>query len=216
MTRALAGGANVANKSGDTGRKRNPTAEAVLEVALDLFSRKSYGEVGMQEIAQQANVTYSLLYYYFKNKEDLFHAAVAHAVERAHENYNKVSISDKSAAAIIDDWFDNNIKLSASLKRLVKIMLEFSEKREGAPSVAQDVERFYSFERTLLANSIRAGVKEGIFTCNCPEDTAAFVSTCIDGIFYGALLRGDTDIETAMQRLKQVLWRLLDYRPTGR
>jgi len=202
-----------ASKADDTGRKRNPTADAVLEVALDLFSRKSYGDVGMQEIAQQADVTYSLLYYYFKNKEDLFHAAVAHAVERAHENYEKVNMNHKSAPARIDDWFDNNIQLSAPLKRLVKIMLEFSEKREGAPSVAQDVERFYSFERKVLADAIRAGIKEGIFACDSPEETAAFVSTCIDGIFFGALLRADRDIEAAMRRLKQVFWLLLDYCP---
>jgi len=202
-----------ASKADDTGRKRNPTADAVLEVALDLFSRKSYGDVGMQEIAQQAHVTYSLLYYYFKNKEDLFHAAVAYAVEKAFENYTKLNRDRKSAVDLIDDWFDNNVQLSSSLKRLVKIMFEFSEKRDGAPSVAQDVEYFYSFERRLLADSIRAGVEQGIFTCEAPEETAAFVSTCIDGIFFGALLRADMDIEAAMRRLKQVFWRLLDYRP---
>jgi len=200
-------------KAGAARRKRSATAEAVMVVALDLFSRKGYGEVGMQEIAQQAEVTYSLLYYYYKNKEDLFHAAVAYAVEKAFENYTKLNRDRKSAVDLIDDWFDNNVQLSSSLKRLVKIMFEFSEKRDGAPSVAQDVEYFYSFERRLLADSIRAGVEQGIFTCEAPEETAAFVSVCIDGIFYGAQVRADMDIEAAMQTLKRVLWRLLDYRP---
>ena len=191
-------------------RKRNPRADALLDVALDLFSSKGYGEVSMQEIAQRAGVTYSLLYYYYKNKEDLFHAAVSHAVEQAIGNYETVRSQQRSPVDRIDDWFDNNIQLAESLKKLVKTMLDFSAKRDGSPSVAKDIEQFYRFERQILSDSIRAGVEQGLFTCASPDDTAAFISTHIDGIFYGDFIHPELDIETAMLRLKQVLWRLLD------
>lgn len=194
-------------------RKRNPTAAALLEVALELFSTKGYAEVTMQEIAQRSNTTYSLMYYHYKNKEDLFHAAVSYSIDQAIENYNKLKEKHGSPVDLINDWLENNIKYSESLKRVVKIMFEFSEKRDGSPSVASDIEYFYKFERKLLADGIRLGVEQGTFKCKSPDDTAAFVSAHIDGIFYGALVRPEMDIEAAMHELRSVLWRLLKFEP---
>ncbi len=195
-------------------RKRNARADAVLEVALDLFSTKGYAEVTMQEIALRADTTYSLVYYYYKNKEDLFHAAVSYAVDQAIENYNRIN-AEKHASPVelINNWLENNITYSEPLKRAVKIMFEYSDKRDESPSVASDIEYFYMIERKLLTDGIRLGVEQGVFTCHSPEDIAAFVSTHIDGIFYGALVRPELDIETAMQELRSILWQLLRFQP---
>ena len=193
--------------------KRNATAEALLEVALELFSTRGYGDVTIQEIAQRTNTTYSLTYYYFKNKEELFHAAVAYSIDQAIGNYKKLTERHSSPVELIDDWFASNVTYAESLKRAVKIMFEFSEKRDGSPSVAKYVEYFYQFERSLLADCLRRGDEQGMFRCPAPETTAAFVSTHIDGIFHGALVHPGTNIEAAMSELKSVLWRLLEFKP---
>ena len=198
---------------GSQARKRNSTSDALLEVALEYFSTKAYAEVTIQEIADQSNLTYSLVYYYYRNKEDLFHSAVSYSIEKAIESYNNLKEKHASPVDLINDWLESNIRHSASLKRLVKIMFEFSAKRDGSPSVAKEVEYFYMFERNLLADSIRLGVEQGLFTCTSPDDTAAFVSTHIDGIFHGTLVRPELDIESAMNNLRAVLWRLLEFRP---
>ena len=151
------------------------------------------------------------MYYYYKNKEDLFQASVSYAIDRAKRNFVESAEKHDSPVDHINDWLENNIRYSESLKRVVKIMLEFSEKRAGSPSVAKEIEHFYTFERTLFADSIRLGVEQGIFKCKSPDDTAAFVSTHIDGIFFGALVRPQLDIETAMNDLRSILWRLLEY-----
>jgi AcrR family transcriptional regulator len=197
-------------------RKRKSKSEKLLDAALELFSAKGYAEVTMQGIAQRAGTTYSLMYYYYKNKEDLFHAAISHSIDQTIESYNSLQVESDSPVDLINDWLENNIKLSESLKRVVKIMFEFSEKREGSPTVQKDIVYFYEFERKVIADSIRLGVERGIFTCADPDATATFVSSHIDGIFYGALVRPGMDIEAAMRELKSVLWTLLDYRPSSR
>lgn len=194
-------------------KKRNSTSDALLDVALEYFSTKAYAEVTIQEIANQSNLTYSLVYYYYRNKEDLFQSAVSHSIEKAIENYNSLKEKHVSPVDLINDWLESNIRQSESLKRLVKIMFEFSAKRDGSPSVAKEVEYFYMFERTLLADSIRLGVEQGLFKCASPENTAAFVSTHIDGIFHGALVRPELDIESAMNNLRATLWSLLEFQP---
>ncbi len=198
---------------GSQARKRNSTSDTLLEVALEFFSTKAYADVTIQEIAARSNLTYSLVYYYYTNKEDLFHSAVSHAIEKAVESHRSVKEKHVSPVDLIDGWLENNMRQSESLKRLVKIMFEFSRKRDGSPSVAREVEYFYMFERNLLADSIRRGVEQGLFTCTSPEETAAFVSTHIDGIFHGALVRPELDIESAMNSLRTILWRLLEFQP---
>jgi len=44
----------------------------LLESALALFSEKGYEGTSIREIIERAGVTRPVLYYYFKNKEDLF------------------------------------------------------------------------------------------------------------------------------------------------
>ena len=198
---------------GSQARKRNSTSDTLLEVALEYFSTKAYAEVTIQEIADQSNLTYSLVYYYYRNKEDLFQSAVSYAIENAIEGYNSLKEKHVSPVDLIDDWLESNVRQSESLKRLVKIMFEFSAKRDGSPSVAKEVEYFYMFERRLLADGIRLGVEQGLFTCASPDETAAFVSTHIDGIFHGALVRPELDIESAMNNLRAILWGLLEFQP---
>jgi len=210
MTRSEGrGGATSSSQA----RKRSSRADVLLEAALELFSTKGYSDVTMQEIAQRADTTYSLMYYYYDSKEDLFHAAVSYSIDQAIDNYNSLTSKHESPVDLINDWLENNIRFCEPLKRLVRIMFEFSEKREGSPTVASDIEYFYRFERNILADSIRRGVEQGIFTCASVDATAAFVSSHIDGIFYGAVVRPGSDIGSSMDELRTVLWRLLDYTP---
>ncbi len=55
----------------NTGRK-----EVIVDTAKSLFSQKGYDATSMEEIATQAGVPKSLIYYHFKSKEDLLNAIV--------------------------------------------------------------------------------------------------------------------------------------------
>lgn len=49
---------------------------SILENATRLFASKGYDATGMEEIAAQTGVPKSLIYYHFKNKEDLLHTII--------------------------------------------------------------------------------------------------------------------------------------------
>src|SRR3954452_17113862 len=51
----------------------------LLEVGTELFSKNSYEELSMAEIAREAGISKALLYHYFPSKEKFFQAAVAEA-----------------------------------------------------------------------------------------------------------------------------------------
>jgi AcrR family transcriptional regulator len=50
----------------------HPNAERILQDGWELFQRKGYLGVSVDEICQRCGITKPTLYYYFKNKENLF------------------------------------------------------------------------------------------------------------------------------------------------
>ena len=192
-------------------------SEVVLEAALDLFSRQEYKEVTVQRIARSIGITHSLIYYYYRNKEHLFHAALVHALDQVMGEIDKIKASHRDPVALLSAWFRMNIDQSEMLKRLVRIMfVNASSTRQSTPEIVnQIIHDFYALEESVLVEGISAGTREGVFTCASPEATANFISKCIDGIYYGALVRKDTEIAEAMSALEDVTWTLLNHEPKG-
>ncbi len=48
------------------------TADRILEVATTFFARKGYNGTSIRDIAREADISISTLYYYAKNKNDLY------------------------------------------------------------------------------------------------------------------------------------------------
>ena len=54
--------------------------EVILDTATDLFARKGFAGTSVREIVQRAGLTKPVLYYYFKNKEDVLLTILERAV----------------------------------------------------------------------------------------------------------------------------------------
>ena len=52
--------------------KKQIKRERILEAAADLFSRKSYHEVMMEDVAKMISVAKGTVYNYFSSKEELY------------------------------------------------------------------------------------------------------------------------------------------------
>jgi AcrR family transcriptional regulator len=52
-------------------RSSEATRKRILETAYDLFYQKGYGRVGIDDIAERANITKRTLYYHFESKDEL-------------------------------------------------------------------------------------------------------------------------------------------------
>lgn len=198
---------------GAKGRKR---AESLMAAAIDLFAERDYASVTIHDITRRAGVTHSLVYYHFKNKEELFSRAVTNLIETTIEGYRETREHHHDPVDLIEDWFENNIRLFGDLRKLVKIMFDYAGPRQGSPPVAEAIAKFYREEHEILASSVARGIAEGVFAEVDPARIASFVSTHIDGIFYDSFIRDDDDIAQAMKDLKWVLWTVLGYGGGGR
>lgn len=53
----------------------------ILKVAQQLFAEKGYDATGMDEIASKSEIPKSLIYYHFKNKEELLNTIITNFIE---------------------------------------------------------------------------------------------------------------------------------------
>lgn len=66
-------------------REKLRQRQEMLAAALDLFSKKGYHNVSMQEIAEKAEFAIGTLYKFFQNKEDLYKALVLEKCDQFEE-----------------------------------------------------------------------------------------------------------------------------------
>src|SRR4051812_32844661 len=74
------------------------TREALIDAALELFTKRGYADVGTEEIVARAKVTRGALYHHFEDKRDLFRAVF----ERVEEDL--MARIGQSMEAVDDPW----------------------------------------------------------------------------------------------------------------
>src|SRR5947209_20297035 len=84
-------------KSGKSGSRGEPekTRAAILKAALEEFSHEGVTGARTDEIARRAGVNKALLYYYFKDKEGLYAAALEQVFSGLHERVASVLNRDE-------------------------------------------------------------------------------------------------------------------------
>ena len=184
-------------------------AEKLMNVAMQLFSRRDFASITIKDIAAAAKVNSALIYYYYKNKEDLFRAMIEHAILQALDNYARLKARHADPTHMIDDWFDNNVQMSSLIRQLVKVMIDYCHGSMRMEPVDTLICRFYKEETAIIANSIRQGIAKGIFQNVDPEKTARFVSVHLDGIMVAAMVRPGFDVSVAIADLRQIFWQRL-------
>ncbi len=72
------------------------TKELIEKEAIALFSKNGYAATSMREIAEAAGITKPVIYYYFKNKEQLCHHLIRSGLEEFRRKLQEVIEEPKS------------------------------------------------------------------------------------------------------------------------
>ncbi|HUC63698.1 MAG TPA: helix-turn-helix domain-containing protein [Alphaproteobacteria bacterium] len=194
----------------------NAQREKLLMVGLELFSSRDFASVTIKEIAKAAKVNSALIYYYFRNKEDLFRASIEYAILQALENYSRLKDRHSNPVDLIDDWFENNIEMAPAFQKLVKVLLDYSNSRIRLASVDALAKLFYREEISILSNSIRHAVGLGAFDPVDADRAATFASVHLDGIMAASMIRRDFDLGAEIANLREQFWLYVGYRKARR
>lgn len=62
--------------------KKSDKTQKIFEAALSLFAHYGYRKTTIEDVANKVNMTKSNIYFYVKNKRDLYEKSVSHALEK--------------------------------------------------------------------------------------------------------------------------------------
>ena len=72
----------MADRENHTVRTRVSRRQRLIDVGIELFGNRSYEEISIDDIAEAADVSKGLLYYYFPTKHDFYASVVQYATEQ--------------------------------------------------------------------------------------------------------------------------------------
>jgi len=113
----------------------------ILESALDEFSAHGFAGARMGTISERAGVNSRMIYHYFKNKEGLYQAALAHILETGQETFAhipviRMTIDRETMSGLFSQFFNLMVSQPRTVRLLVaecfdggKRMMELKKER---------------------------------------------------------------------------------------
>jgi AcrR family transcriptional regulator len=173
----------------------------LLEVGTELFSKHSFEELSMAEIARHAGISKALLYHYFPSKEEFFKAALAEAA---------AELASRTAP-------DESLAPPAQLRRSTRAFVDWiGERGPGYVKLLESVGAVPELRETM--SSIRDLTSARILGGLVPESEhspgkRAAVRAWLwfmDGVLLDWIEHRDRDAEAVTDQLVASLLALLD------
>ena len=133
----------------------------ILNAAEDVFSKKGLAEATISEIASKAGIADSVIYQYFKGKEDLLFSIPSQKKEgflsSLHEHLQGISDPESRLSKLIWYYLKSNDTEPGHTRIL---MLECLSLKDFYKSPAHEIIRQYA---KMLSDILRQGIDEGAF-----------------------------------------------------
>lgn len=150
----------------------------IMDASMLLFMEKGYANTTTQDIVDKVNISRGLLYYHFKNKEDILYCLVERYSEKLLRDIHVIVNDDDKTAiekirAFIDATIISTDNFSAEGTELQKTV-DLKENRYMLDKLSHKlIEKLtIYFERI-----INQGISEKVFSVKYPSETAEFLMT---------------------------------------
>ena len=108
-------------------RERKARKQAILEAAIGIFSKKGYEKTNMEEIAEKAELSKGILYYYFESKEKLFEELVLSEVLKYYRSAYEAIKEKKNYKEIFSALLDFHISYFSKRKEILGLIFPFGK-----------------------------------------------------------------------------------------
>lgn len=163
--------------------------EEILNVASLQFAKYGFKKTTLTDIASALGKQKTALYYYFKNKEDIF--------------FEIISIEARSFVSQLKDVLtedtDEVTKLKSYLRLRIQIMSEIAHKYKALKDelffLLSHIESartpYHQIECEELSILLESGKKKGVFSLNNPKQMATTIVNILKGLEIPMYIRED-------------------------
>jgi len=175
---------------------------AILRSARDLFAKFGYRKTTMEDIAQALRKGKSSLYYYFKNKEEIFQAVIELEADILERRLREVVDSDYAPRQKFHDYVIVRMETLRELENFQKAM---RDETYSDYYFLDDVrEESEQAEQNMLKSIMEDGVTRGEFDIKNLRLAAIGVSTALRGLEL-PLFRGIENFDDFRLQLDNIL-----------
>lgn len=161
-------------------RSSSEIHEAIMDATYDALLEHGFADLTMQDIADEAEKSKSLLHYHYDTKQDLLIEFLDYLVERGQERAQEHEDDPPSqhlrefvAGGLVDndeeDW------------AFVTAVLELQAQAPHDETYREQLARNEATLRTHIADIVREGIESGDFRDVDAESTARLILAAIDG-----------------------------------
>ncbi len=191
-------------------RERAERRQQILRAARELFLNQGFDETPVDQIAEAAEVSKGLVYFYFHSKDELLAALVRETYAPLLENLHRLEQrTDLNPVQKLQAFLDLEISFyreHARFFRLIASLLAGYEGQQIRPEYREVFVETHHEELSVLERILAAGVRQGCFR-RLPEDfLALFVTGPLHSLFLHAPQFLEQDPHTLAQ---QVAWVVL-------
>ncbi len=150
----------------------------IMEAAMYLFTAKGYLQTTTQDIINEVGISRGLLYYHFKNKEDVLYCIVEKYSEPLLSKLYDISYArDKKAIEKIGSFIDATMISPSSITKDDEVLQEIINIEQNRYLMDRFSHKLSQHVIEYFAHIIEQGNSEGVFDVLYPKDTATFLMT---------------------------------------
>lgn len=150
----------------------------IMDAAMILFMEKGYTNTTTQDIVDKVNISRGLLYYHFKNKEDILYCLVEQYSDRLLKDiYIIVYDEDKTAIEKIRSFIDVTIISSENVSAEGTVLQKTVDLEENQYMIDKLSHKLVKKLTIYFEKIISQGIEEKVFSVKYPLETAEFLMT---------------------------------------
>ena len=170
------------------------THTAILDIALDLFSKNGYDATSVAEICQQAQVSKGAFYYHFASKQALFLTLLESWLDDLDQIFQLAGHQAQNIPDTLESMAGQTGVVFDELDRGFPILLEFWTQASRQPLYWRKVVEPYRRYLDFFAGLIQKGMEEGSIQDGIEPKTA---SRLLMAVAMGLLLQASFDPDGA-------------------
>lgn len=181
---------------------------SILEVARELFAKFGYKKTTMEDIAQALGKGKSSLYYYFKNKEDIFQAVIDWEEEILFSKLRVVVAAKISAEEKMRKYVEVRMETLRELENYHKALKD--DALAGFDFLNHIKGRSEKEEVVMIKQVLEEGLSSGTFQLKNSQMAAIAITTALKGLEIPLFRLPDSksfeDFKTQLQNVLNILF----------
>jgi len=165
------------------------TRAQILRAAKTLFGRYGFRKTSLADVAAEARMGKSSIYYYFPSKEDLFRAVVDAEFKTLSARVREAIAGEISPEARLRTYVLTRMRVARELASAYAALHD--DYLTGLPFVEQVRQEAFQEEVKAIQGILEEGIRAGEFDIPNPQLTAYAIAVALKGLEYPWLVDAD-------------------------